>query len=245
MCFGTRRLLWCSYYLFFGKHIFMNQLTPHALKKLIVALTIYLTSLFAANTLGLKIMPFLFGSHLSVAVFSFPVVFVMNDVIGVVFGKTIAKLFVFAGFVSTALFIGYSFLSIALPWSDEGAWVMAGYDQVFGLSVRIAFASLTAFLIAQYQDVFSFFFFRETMHIRSFWLQSLLSNVWSQFLDTVLFMMIAFAGVYSARTLISIIITWWLYKVAMGFCYTPLSYVGIFLLRNHEEKNVSNNGFHL
>ena len=217
----------------------MDQLTQVSLKKLVIALSVYLASLFAANTLGLKIMPFLFGSHLSVAVFSFPVVFIMNDVIGEVFGKSVAKLFVLAGFVSTALFIGYSFLSIALPWSDEGAWVMAGYDQVFGLSVRIAFASLTAFLVAQYQDVLSFFFFRERMRIRSFWLQSLLSNVWSQFLDTVLFMMIAFAGVYSAKTLVSIIITWWLYKVAMGFCYTPLSYAGIFLLRDRENGSVT------
>lgn len=216
----------------------MIQFTETSLKKLIVALTLYLTSLFAANTLGLKIMPFFFGSHLSVAIFSFPVIFLMNDVIGEVFGKRIAKVFVLAGFVSTALFIGYSFLSIALPWSSEGAWVMAGYDQVFGLSVRIAVASLVAFLIAQYQDVLSFFFFREKMKIRSFWLRSFLSNVWSQLLDTVIFMLIAFAGVYNVRTLVSIILTWWLYKVAMGFVYTPLSYVGISLLRDRREAHV-------
>ncbi len=216
----------------------MIQFTETSLKKLIVALALYLTSLFAANTLGLKIMPFLFGSHLSVAIFSFPVIFLMNDVIGEVFGKQIAKLFVLAGFGSTALFIGYSFLSLALPWSSEGAWVMTGYDQVFGLSVRIAVASLVAFLIAQYQDVLSFFFFRDKMRIRAFWLRSFLSNVWSQLLDTVIFMLIAFAGVYNVRTLVSIILTWWLYKVAMGFVYTPLSYVGISLLRDRREAHV-------
>lgn len=212
----------------------MIQLTDLSLKKLMVALTVYLTSLFAANTLGLKIMPFFFGSHVSVAIFSFPVIFLMNDVIGEVFGKQIAKLFVLAGFVSTALFIGYSFLSIALPWSSEGAWVMTGYDQVFGVSIRIAVASLVAFLIAQYQDVLSFFFFREKLHIRSFWLRSLLSNIWSQLLDTVIFMLIAFAGMYSTGTLASLILTWWLYKVVMGACYTPLSYVGIAFLRGSE-----------
>lgn len=216
----------------------MIQFTETSLKKLIVALSVYLTSLFAANTLGLKIMPFFFGSHLSVALFSFPVIFVTNDVIGEVFGKQTAKMFVFAGFLSTALFIGYSFLSMVLPWSVEGVWVMEGYDQVFGLSVRIAIASLVAFLIAQYQDVLSFFFFRDTMHIQAFWLRSFLSNMWSQFLDTVIFMLIAFAGVYSARTLVSIILTWWLYKVAMGFIYTPLSYVGISLLRGRGEAHV-------
>lgn len=214
----------------------MIQFTERSFKKLLIALVVYLTSLFAANTLGLKIMPFLFDSHLSVAVFSFPIVFLMTDVIGEVYGKRIAKLFVLAGFVSTALFIAYSFLSLALPWSAEGGWVKEGYDQVFGISARIAVASLVAFLVAEYQDVISFFFFREKFGEKLFWLRSFLSNLWSQLLDTTIFMVIAFAGVYSTSTLISIIVTWWLYKVAMGILYTPLSYMGIRFLRDRNEK---------
>lgn len=215
----------------------MIKLSQSSFKKLLIALAIYLTSLFAANTLGLKIMPFLFGSHLSVAVFSFPVVFLMTDVIGEVYGKRIAKLFVLAGFVSTALFILYSLLSFALPWSAEGEWARQGYNQIFGVSVRIAVASLAAFLIAEYQDVLSFFFFREKFGKKFFWIRSILSNLWSQLLDTVIFMIIAFAGIYSGPTLINIIVTWWLYKVAMGALYTPLSYLGIYLLREPEGEN--------
>lgn len=213
----------------------MFQLTDKAFKKLIIALALYLTSLFAANTLGLKIMPFIFGTHLSVAVFSFPIVFLMTDVIGEIYGKTIAKFFVLAGFISTLLFITYSFISIATPWSEAGLWVKDGYNQVFGLSIRIALASVTAFLIAEYQDVISFFFFKEKMGAKHFWLRSNLSNLWSQFLDTVIFMTIAFAGVYPTRVLLSIIFTWWLYKVAMGILYTPLSYLGIRWLREKNE----------
>ncbi|MEK7613391.1 MAG: queuosine precursor transporter [Patescibacteria group bacterium] len=213
----------------------MPELSERSIRNLGIALTVYLTALFAANTLGLKIMPFLFGSHLSVAVFSFPIVFLMTDVIGEVYGKRIAKLFVFAGFISTALFIAFSLLSLALPWAESGEWVHNGYNQVFGISLRIAVASLAAFLIAEYQDVVSFFFFREKFGAKLFWLRSFLSNTWSQLLDTVIFMLIAFLGVYDTNTLISIIITWWLFKVAMGFLYTPLSYLGIRLLREKKE----------
>jgi uncharacterized integral membrane protein (TIGR00697 family) len=214
----------------------MIQLSEHSFKKLLFALAIYLTSLFAANTLGLKIMPFLFGSHLSVAVFSFPVVFLATDVIGEVYGKRIAQFFVLAGFISTALFIAHSLVSLALPWSPEGLWAQEGYNMIFAISVRIALASLVAFLIGEFQDVLAFFFFREKLGIKMFWLRSLLSNVWSQLLDTVIFMVIAFAGVYSTPTLISIMLTWWIYKVAMGALYTPLCYVGIYLLRDKNEQ---------
>ena len=213
----------------------MIQFPEKPFKKLIIALALYLTSLMAANTLGLKIMPFLFGSHLSVGVFSFPIVFLTTDVVGEIYGKRIAKFFVLAGFISTTLFILYSLLSIWMPWSADGLWAKEGYNLVFGISVRIAIASILAFLIAEYQDVFAFFFFREKLGSKNFWLRSWLSNLWSQLLDTMIFMVVAFAGIYPTKTLVGIIVTWWLYKVAMGALYTPLSYLGIRLLRERPE----------
>ncbi len=209
----------------------MENLQEKDFKKITVALAIYLTSLFAANTLGLKIMPFLFHSHLSVGVFSFPIVFIMTDVIGEVYGKKMAQLFVWAGFLSTAVFILYSLISLAVPWSESGLWAKEGYNMILGISARISLASLIAFIIGEYQDVISFFFWRKITAGKYFWLRSNLSNIWSQFLDTVIFMVIAFAGVYETRTLIGIIFSWWLYKVAMGIAYTPLSYLGIRILK--------------
>ena len=209
----------------------MEGLNELDIKKILIALAVYLASLFAANTLGLKIMPFILGLHVSVAVFSFPFVFLTTDVVGEVYGKRMAKLFVLAGFIATALFVVYSLLSLALPWDAAGEWVHKSYNTVFGISARIAVASLVAFAIAEYQDVISFFFFRKHLGETKFWLRSNLSNLWSQLLDTVLFMTIAFAGVYPTPVLIRIIITWWLFKVAMGFAYTPLSYLGLWFFR--------------
>jgi queuosine precursor transporter len=217
----------------------MTNLNETDFKKLSIVLTLYLTSLFASNTLGLKIMPFVFHSHLSVAVFFFPFVFLTTDVVGEVYGKKIAKLFVLAGFFSTLLFIFYSLLSLSLPWATQGLWAKEGYNQMFGISVRISLASLTAFAIAEYQDVFTFFFFKEKFEGKFFWLRSLLSNIWSQFLDTIIFMFIAFYGIYPNKALIIIILTWWLYKVAMDFLYSPLSYLGIKLLKNNHNSNAS------
>jgi|SRR3989344_254963 len=211
-----------------------QKLSDTALNKLTIALAIYLTSLFAANTLGLKIMPFLFHSHLTVGVFSFPIVFLMTDVIGEVYGKRTAKFFVLAGVISTILFIFYSLVSIAMPWSQAGLWAKDGYNLIFGVSVRISIASIVAFVIGEYQDIIAFFFFfRAKLGDKHFWIRSNLSNIWSQFIDSVLFMAIAFTGIYSWPVLVSVTLTLWLYKVAMGFLYTPLSYIGIYFLRDH------------
>ena len=217
----------------------VTNLTERDYKKILICLTLYITSLFAANTLGIKLMPFLFGTHLSVAVFCFPIVFIMTDVIGEVYGKKMAKNFVLAGVVSIVLFLIYSFLSTITPWAKESLWVKDGYSQIFGLSARFSVASLMAFVIAEYQDVLSFFFFKKYTGDEKFWLRSNLSNIWSQLLDTVIFMSIAFVGVYPVSTIIAIIVPWWLFKVVMGFLYTPLSYLGIYLLRGKNNANQS------
>ena len=205
----------------------ITNLTERDYKKILICLTIYITSLFAANTLGIKITPFLFGSHLTVGIFTFPVVFLMTDVIGEVYGKSLSKWFVRCGLVATVLFIVYSLLSLWLPWSEKGLWAQEGYNLIFGVSGRFGLASVVAFVIAEYQDVFTFFFVRAKIGARLFWLRSLLSNLWSQLLDSIIFMTIAFVGtgLYSVKTLIIIIITQWLFKVLMGLFYTPLSYL--------------------
>ena len=205
-------------------------------QKIFIALTMYLTALISSNTLGIKLMPFIFGTHLSVAIFAFPIVFLMTDVIGEVYGKELARRFVRMGIYCTALFIGFNFLANLMPSSPD-FFMKESYEQIFGLSLRFAVASLVAFAIGEYQDVFSFFFLRAKLGGRLFWLRSNLSNLWGQLVDTVIWSTIAFAGVYPLKVIVMIIIPWWLFKFGMGIIYTPLSYAGIWLLRRGEKSN--------
>ncbi len=196
-------------------------------KKLTIALTLYLTSLFASNTLGLKLMPFLWGTHLSVAILFFPFVYITTDVIGQIYGREMAKKFVMSGFLSMIVFMIYSLFSTITPWSADAIWVKDAYNTIFGISARISLASLLAYIIGEYQDVLSFIYFKSKTDGKMFWLTSNLSNIWSQFLDTVIFMIVAFAGIYSWNTIIFSGLAWWGYKVLMGVFYTPLSYLYI------------------
>ena len=175
-----------------------------------------------------------------IAVFSFPIVFMMTDIIGEVYGRKMAKFFVLAGFISTVLFLIYTVLSQAMPWSENALWVKDGFNQIFGLSFRFSLASLLAFVIAEYQDVFAFFFFKKNIGSKHFWIRSNLSNVWSQFLDSAIFMFVAYLGIFPVSVIFAIIIPWWAYKVLMGFLYTPLSYLGIRILRGNGNKGDKN-----
>jgi uncharacterized integral membrane protein (TIGR00697 family) len=149
-----------------------------------------------------------------------------------VYGKKMAKYFVLAGIVSTILFIAYNLISLAVPYAAEGLWVKDGYEQIFGISLRISIASVIAYIVGEYQDVFAFFFAKGRFEKYGFWFRSFFSNVWSQAFDTVLFMGIAFYGVYPNEVLLSIMLTWWLFKVVMGLAYTPVAYGLIKVLKD-------------
>lgn len=219
----------------------MQTLTERDYKKILICLTLYITSLFAANTLGIKLSPFIFGTHLSVSVFSFPIVFIMTDVIGEVYGKKMAKNFVIAGVLSILLFLFYSFISGIMPWDPISLWAKESFNTIFGLSARFSIASVVAFIVGEYQDIFSFFFLKAKIGDKQFWLRSNLSNIWSQFFDSALFTLVAYVGtgIYTWKALLFSILAWWIYKVFMGFLFTPLSYIGIYFLKD-KHINASN-----
>lgn len=198
--------------------------------KIGLALTIYLTALLASNTLGMKLMPFAFNTHLSTAIFAFPIVFLMTDVIGEVYGKSTSRMFVRMGFISTLIFLFFNLISNAAPSADVFAFD-SSYRDIFGLSFRFTLASLAAFAIGEYQDVVTFFFLKRFFHSRWFWIRSALSNLWGQLLDSAVWFAIAYAGILPFKVIVLTLIPWWLFKVGMGLLYTPLSYLGIRLLR--------------
>ena len=129
--------------------------------KLLFVLTIYITAIFMSNLLGLKTMPFFFGTHISFAVFTLPFVFITTDITGKIYGKELAKKFVFLGFLALCIWTLFSLFADMIPWSSHTyARIGDAYDQIFSLSIRVAIASLLAFSLSEYLDVLVFFRFK-------------------------------------------------------------------------------------
>ena len=197
--------------------------------KLTYLLAIYISALFAANLLGMKTMPFFFGTHLSVAVFFMPILFLTTDIVGQLHGKDMAKRFVYLGFVALVFFILANLLSNTLPWSDSSyTRIWLAYDTIFSLSWRMGLASICAFFLSEYIDVIIFFAVKKIFS--NFFIASTLSNIVSQAIDTVVFMTIAFAWVFSPEKILMMAIPWWIYKVLGWVAYTPISYCILSLL---------------
>ena len=205
-------------------------------KKILTLLVIYVSAILMSNLLWLKTLPFLFGTHISFAVFTLPLIFVTIDVVWKIYGKDMAKIFVFLGFFSLLLFTWFSLLSQVLPWAEQSFWrIGEAYNTIFSLSFRVTIASLCAFFVSEFLDIHVFFRFKNQKN--SFFLASLASNIVSQFIDTALFMFIAFYGVFDVEKIIMMALPWWIYKVSMGVIYMPFAYTLLhFFSKKYEQK---------
>lgn len=207
--------------------------------KLNILLGVFIAALVAANLLGVKITE-IFGIRTSVGVVAFPITFLVTDVVAEVCGKRKAKSFVLAGVISLAVTFMLVLVSVKLPahpfyeYGEE-------YKAILSSSLRMILASLIAFAISQFHDVWAFHFWKEKTKGRFLWLRNNLSTIISQFIDTIVFMFVAFYGIsdkFTASFIFSLIIPYWLLKVVFAVIDTPFVYLGARWLRNRQKDNL-------
>lgn len=196
--------------------------------KLDILLGLFISSLAAANLLGSKITTVL-GVSVSVGIFAYPLSFLITDIVAEVFGKNKAQKFILAGFISLLLVIFLTGLSVILPPAGRYQY-NEEYKIIFGASLRITVASLIAFALAQYHDVWAFHFWKKKTGGRWLWLRNNLSTIVSQFIDTTIFMFVAFYLItpkFTAGFIFALIIPYWLFKIAFALLDTPFVYAGV------------------
>ena len=102
-------------------------------------------------------------------------------------------------------------MSIATSWSPVDG---VTFSKVFGLSGAAVFASMIAYLIAQYLDVKAFHFWKKLTKGKHLWLRNNASTIFSQFVDTfsVLFLL-CFLDVISWDRFSILLLNGFLFKV--------------------------------
>ncbi|MDR2588401.1 MAG: queuosine precursor transporter [Spirochaetales bacterium] len=196
-------------------------------------LGLYIACMLLANLLGTKITS-LFGVRVSVGIFFVPVLFLTTDVIGEVYGKREAGRFVALSLFLLVFTLGMTALAIALP-ANAGWGSQEEYARVFGSSLRMMGASILAYIVSQFHDVWAFDFWKRRTGGRLLWLRNNASTIVSQFIDTTIFMFAAFYGAaprFTVSFIFELIIPYWLCKVVLALLDTPLCYFLVKWLRS-------------
>ena len=200
---------------------------------------IVIINIIVCNLQVLKLVD-LFGVTVTLGNIAYGSVFMATDLLVECYGKREARRAVNLGFFALV------FVTIALQ-------ITVGYTpskndlyhpamvQLFTNIPRVTIASLVAYLLSQYHDVWAFNWWREKTNGKHLWLRNNASTMVSQLIDSTVFTLIAFYGAYESQIVWSIFYTTLIIKWIVSVLDTPAVYVGRWLLQSKIGKERGSN----
>ncbi len=170
-----------------------------------------------------------FGFEQTLGNVLFASTFLISDILNENEGKREANTAVNIGIFTAAFMVLITSLWLKFTPS-QGDWAFPAIESLFSITPRLLFASLIALIASQKLDIILYrLIWKATSKKgdeRAFlWLRNNGSTLLSQVINTLLFNLIAFFGIYPARTLISIIISGYIVYFFLSLLGTPFIYL--------------------
>ena len=216
----------------------------------LVLVGIFLGSLTMLNILSLTKMIqfdfFAFKVEFPVGVLPYPVTFLCTDFISEIYGKKRANAVVWVGVMLNIWVLFIIYLGDILPPNDasqpgEGHYV---FDQIKGLTYAATFASMVAYLTAQFIDVKIFHYIKHITKGKHLWLRNNVSTIVSQLIDSIVVTMVVYytseAYADKENVLVNIILSIYLIKLIVALFDTIPFYLGVKFFNKYLHINTSN-----
>ncbi|MBD0833008.1 queuosine precursor transporter [Aestuariibaculum sediminum] len=202
---------------------------------------LFITSLVVSNLIFQKFFywhPFdieVFGSKLfeiSVGILPYPITFLITDLISEIYGKKRANQVVVAGIFASLFSLLIIYVASAVPATSWSPVNNNMFTTVFGNTVLAVFASMMAYLFAQFVDIQIYHFWKQLTQGKHLWLRNNFSTFISQFVDTFTVVgLLCIFHIIPWANFLGLILSGFLFKVLVALCDTPLMYVGVYLFR--------------
>lgn len=191
-----------------------------------VAIAFYVLFMAMSQILAAKMGDFSIGSFTitaPVAVLIFPFTFQITDMVNENFGQKATHRMIFIAFITQIFMTIFIWFSIEMPggpyWGvdDQSYWT-----SFLGSTVRITAASWIAFLITENLDALLFAKLKKFTKGKHLWVRNVFSDIPTLALDSLIFVSIAFGGVFPIWSIIwGQILTKWFF----GVMDTPFMYL--------------------
>lgn len=170
-----------------------------------------------------------FGMEMTLGNVLFASSFLATDIISEMYGKKDADKAVWLGVAVTVLFILTSIIwKMYVPSENDIAW--KNINIVFSITPRVMTASIIAYIVSELFDVWCYhkiwnFTTEKFSNAEKFlWLRNNCATLISQLINTVVFTLCAFGGIYERKTIGSIMISSYIIFVFTSLLDTPFIY---------------------
>ena len=192
----------------------------------------FITNAIVAEIIGGKLVNFFGLFTQSIGIILWPVVFLLTDLMNEHFGKEgVRKLtFITVGLIIYIYLLLYVAMKIpAVPFSPVNDMV---FNTVFGQSQWIIIGSITAFILSQIVDVYTFWLIRKATGKYLIWLRATGSTAISQLIDTFVVQFIAFVlpGYWKFSEFVENALYGYTFKLIIAVCLIPFIYLGHYII---------------
>lgn len=195
---------------------------PHRYRYLDLLTLGFVVVLMISNLVGPKICQIAWLRP-SAAEFLFPLTYICGDIFTEVYGYGASRRAIWLGFFAMALLAAMGQMAVALPPAPEWRGQEA-YATVFGLVPRFAAASLVAYWAGEFTNSYTLAKLKLLTRGRWLWTRTVGSTVTGQAVDTLVVVVIAFAGTQPAAMILRMVLSSYLIKVAVEVLATPVTY---------------------
>ncbi len=166
----------------------------------------------------------------------FPLSYIFGDILTEVYGYVRSRKTIWLGFIAALLM---SILVILVGWlPPDPSWPhQTAYEQILGLTPRIVLASVIAYLAGEFANAYVLAKLKIRTQGRWLWLRTIGSTLIGQWIDTGLFITIAFTGVFPSNLILSLIVSNYIFKCGIEILFTPATYwlTGWLKQQEHED----------
>ncbi len=202
----------------------------------VVIVAVFVTCLITANVIAVKLID-LFGWIVPAGVLIFPLSYVTGDVLTEVYGYRQARRVIWLGFICNAVVVVAVWLGQILP--PAGFWDgQTAYERILGYTPRLLVASFAAYLVGEFTNSFVLAKMKVATRGRWLWMRTIGSTLVGQGLDSIVFIVLAFAGSMPGMVLAAAVVTQWLVKTTYEVAATPLTYAVVGYLKRREGVDV-------
>lgn len=156
-------------------------------------------------------------------IFAFLLLVVTSSAVAELHGREIAQRLVLFGFIPLIASLLLSLVVLGLPASpDMDRYRLAAFDTIMGGTPRIWLGGILAYGISTLLNVKIFTRLKASEGNRLLWLRAALAGVLSQIVDTLIFITVAFYGVFPTEDFTKLIAGQLIAKIALSAVLVPL-----------------------
>ncbi|MCE5317361.1 MAG: queuosine precursor transporter [Parachlamydia sp.] len=189
---------------------------------------VVVTNLLSSKMVAL---PLLGGFVIPFGILTYPLTFLLSDLVTEIFGSQKARTMVYTGMACSLLSLGIVQCALSLPPAD--ADMQKSWQMVFGISKFVILGSLTAYIVGQILDIQLYTLIRRWTGERFLWLRCNGSTLLSQMIDTLIVNSIhLYWGLgLEYHTIVQIMLFSYCYKAFFSVANTPLFYLLVYLAK--------------